>query len=347
MTLDHPLALLTLLVIPLAILFYRRAERRRMRYAIQYPNLGVLRTVSRGRPWRRYVAPVLFLVAIASLCVGLARPHVTSVVVKDHATVILVIDTSRSMEARDVKPTRLGAAQAAMRIFLTHVPKRLQIALIAFATGPLTAAPPTTDHQLVRRSLDSIGKYSGFGGTAIGDALAAAVDLGEQAIGQGARPLAAATRSAAQPADVHGLVSILFLSDGKQTVGELDPLDGAARARSAGIPVFAISLGKPNATVPRGSAFGFGGSGGGGPKFRGRIPVPPDPSTLRAVAISTGGEFFDARSAEALQSAYARIGSRVGRLRGRDEVTFGFLAGAVGFLLAAGLFSARWSPRFP
>jgi Ca-activated chloride channel family protein len=77
------------------------------------------------------------------------------------------------------------------------------------------------------------------------------------------------------------------------------------------------------------------------------VPVPPDPDTLRAIANRTGGEFFVARDAKSLQSAYAKLGSRMGRKPGRTEITYGFLAGAAGLLLVAGLLSARWSPRLP
>jgi Ca-activated chloride channel family protein len=75
--------------------------------------------------------------------------------------------------------------------------------------------------------------------------------------------------------------------------------------------------------------------------------VPPDPDTLRAIANRTGGEFFAARDAKSLRSAYAKLGARLGRKPGRSEITYGFLAGAAGLLLAAGLLSALWSPRLP
>jgi Ca-activated chloride channel family protein len=77
------------------------------------------------------------------------------------------------------------------------------------------------------------------------------------------------------------------------------------------------------------------------------VPVPPDPATLRAIADRTGGQFFAARDAKSLRSAYAHLGSRLGRKPGRSEITFGFLAVAAAFLIAAGLLSALWSPRLP
>jgi Ca-activated chloride channel family protein len=341
----RPLLLLTLLVIPLAVALYVLSERRRMKYAIRFTNLDVLAGVVGSRFRRRFVPLALFLLALAALCVGMARPQHTTLVPRDRATVILVLDVSRSMEAKDVKPTRIGAATAAVRTFLDRVPNRLQIGLIAFAGDPAVATPPTTDHDLVRKSLDTIEWFPSFGGTAIGDALAAAVKLGQQAVGGQNGSLASAV-AAAPDTQTKGLVSILFLSDGAQTRGDLEPLDGADRARAAGIPVYTVALGTPNGTL----TFGGGGGGGGpGPNPFGdrRVPVPPDPATLKAIADRTGGEFFAAQSAKSLQSAYSKLGSRLGRKPGKSEITYGFLAAAAVLLLAAGVLSALWSPRLP
>jgi Ca-activated chloride channel homolog len=345
-TFERPLLLLTLLVVPLAVALYALAERRRMRYAIRFTNLDVLAGVAGDRYRRRFVPLALFLLALAALCVGMARPRHTTLVPRDRATVILVIDVSRSMQAKDVKPSRIGAATAAVRTFLDRVPDRLQVGLIAFAGDPAVAAPPTRNHALVRKALDTIEWFPSFGGTAIGDALAAAVKLGQQAVSGGSGNLASSTTAAPQ---TRGLVSILFLSDGAQTRGELEPLAGADLAKAAGIPVYTVALGTPNGVLDFGSGGGVGGGGipGPGPFDGRRVPVPPDPETLRAIADRTGGEFFAAQSAKSLQAAYRKLGSRLGRKPGQSEITYGFLAGAAVLLLAAGLLSALWSPRLP
>jgi Ca-activated chloride channel family protein len=349
MSFDRPLLLLSLLAVPAALGLYVLSERRRMRYAVRFTNLDVLAAVAGGRAWRRYVPLAFFLLALASLCVGLARPHAQRLVPTDRAAVILVIDSSRSMQARDVPPTRLGAAQAAVRTFLERVPKRLRVGLIVFAGEPQVAAFPTTDRALVRNSLRANTGFPGFGGTAIGDALRAAVELAQQAL-TGDERLAAAITAAPPSRKTRGAVSILFLSDGKQTRGVLEPLAGAELAKTAGISVYTVALGTPNGTVTRrrdGFGGGFGGGGGGFGGSGTRVPVPPDPETLSAIAQTTGGEFFAARTAESLQAAYEKLGSRLGRKPGRTEVTYAFLAGAAGLLLAAGLLSALWSPRLP
>lgn len=355
MSFERPLFLLSLLLVGVAIAFWLVAERRRMRYAVRFTNLEVLASVADTRSWRRYVPPALFALALSALFVGLARPQVDRMMASERASVILVIDTSRSMQARDVRPTRLGAAQEALGLFLDSVPDRLRVGLIVFAGEAQVASPPTRDHDLVRQSVDSIGEFLIYGGTAIGDALAAAVELGKQSVnqpesdGQTAAPapstrILASWREAQSDSDSdskpESLVSILFLSDGAQTRGILEPLQGAALAKEAGFPVYTVALGTPEGAIRRGFGFGPGDPGT-------MIPVPPDPDTLRAIAETTGGEFSEARTAESLETAYQKLGSSLGREPGQSEITFILVALAALLLVAAGVLSAVWSPRLP
>jgi Ca-activated chloride channel family protein len=330
---DRPWALVALLALPLLVWLYVLAQRRRMRYSIRFTNLAVLAPLVQRRSWRRLVPAVLALLALAALTAATARPHVRGLVAHDRATVVLVLDVSGSMESKDVKPTRIGAAQDAIRRFLDKAPRRLRVGLIVFAGFPQVAAPPTTNHELVRQSLDSLGQYSSFGGTAIGDAIAEAVVLGRQTL--------AADEEAVEPDTARRLVSILFLSDGAQRQGVLQPLDGAGRAKAAGMPVYTIALGTPNGTITRNFSGPFGG---GGPRT---IAVPPDPETLKAIADTTGGEFFNATSSDALQSAYEKLGSKLGRKPADKEITYAFLAAAAALLTGAGVLSLLWSPRLP
>jgi Ca-activated chloride channel family protein len=349
MRFERPLLLLALLALAIAVaLAWWLLRRRRMRYAVRFTNLEVLAAVAGGGGWRRFVPPILFVAALASLCVAFARPHVDRLIPNDRAMVILVIDTSRSMQAKDVKPTRLAAAQEAIRNFLDRVPKKLRVGLIVFAGEAQVAAPPTGDHELVEQSIDEIGEFQTFGGTAIGDALAAAVELVQQSLPEVRQTIALR----AAPADeTKGLASILFLSDGAQTRGTLMPFEGADRAKAAGVPVYTVALGTPEGTVTGGFGFGPSGPPPGTPSgpFGGErtIPVPPDPETLRQIAETTGGKFTEARTADVLEQTYEELGSSLGRTPGETEVTFIFLLAAAGLLLGAGVLSALWSPRFP
>ena len=355
MNFGHPLLLLTLLLIPATLVAYRVfAARRRVRYAVRYTNVDVLASVlATGRPWRRWIATALFLFAVATLCVAVSRPHVHKLVTTENATVVLVLDVSGSMNAQDVKPTRLVAAQRALHIFLNKIPSRLKVGLILFAGEPEVAAPPTTDHALVSQAIDEAGEFNGFGGTAIGDAIAEAVQVGLKSVGltgtsssalQAQRSLAAyVTTKSAKPAST--LVSILFLSDGHQTRGFLPPLAGANKAKAAGIPVYTVALGTTGQTTMRGFP---GAAGGGNFSFGfGMRGLAPDPKTLHAIAVRTGGKFYQAKTAGAVAAAYSQLGSKAGRRSGNVEVTSWFLIGAALLLVGAGGLSTFWSPRLP
>jgi Ca-activated chloride channel family protein len=332
----HPLLLLAVAIPVVAAALYVLALRRAARYPVRFTNLDVLGQVAPRRgAWRGYVPPALFLLAVIALCAALARPHVKTLVPDERATVILVLDASRSMLARDVRPNRLVAAEVAARTFLDRVPPRLRVALVVFSGDVQVATPPTIDHELVRESIADVGNYSGYGGTAIGDAIARAVELGQESVAGDSRSLSSA---AARPAgDARGLVSIVFLSDGRQNRGLIPPLEGAARAKRAGIPVYTIALGTRAGALPSpqgGAGFGFG---------RGA----PDPETLRQIARITGGGFFHARTAGSVEAAYEKLGTRLGRKPGDTEITFAFLIAAGAALVLAGLLSAVWSPRLP
>jgi Ca-activated chloride channel homolog len=342
MSFQSPWLLVSLLVLVAAYGIWKLAERRRMRYAVRYPNVDVLATVVPERSRLRLVGPLLFALALALLLAGLARPHVERTFLKERATVILVVDTSRSMQAQD-----------AIRTFLDNVPGDLNVGLVVFAGEAQVATPPTKDHELVEEAVNEIDGFLIFGGTAIGDALETAVELGKQATDERVPGQEIAdevdlgpTRHFAQAVGCgdESPASILFLSDGAQTRGILQPFEGAALAQEACIPVFTIALGTPEGTIDRGA---FGSPFGTDPGAGNDIPVPPDPETLRQIAESTGGEFSEARDAGALERAYSKLSSQLGREPGESEITFLFLALAAVLLVVATAFSLLVSPRLP
>ncbi len=180
MSFQSPWMLLGLLVVAAFVGLWLWAERRRARYAVRYTNLDVLATVVSGRSWLRFVPAAILVLGLGALVVGLSRPHVERTLLREKATVILVVDTSRSMQAKDVEPTRLGAAQEALRTFLDQAPDDLRVGLVVFAGEAQVATPPTDDHELVEAAITDIDEFLVFGGTAIGDALQTAVLLGRQ-----------------------------------------------------------------------------------------------------------------------------------------------------------------------
>jgi Ca-activated chloride channel family protein len=327
-----PLALLALLLVPLAVLGYLALERRRARYAIHYTNIDVLASVAGGtRRWRALIPPVLALLALTFAVAALARPEVRVSVASEQASIALVLDVSGSMSAEDVKPTRLAAAQEAVRRFLDRLPAKYRVGLVTFSSEPFVASPLTHDRDLV---LEGLEYGTSFGqGTAIGDALARSVELLQPTAidGDGASSTAPPPPPTPQAPD-GPLSAILMLSDGAQTRGTLLPLEGADRARSYGIPIYTVALGTPNGVITRG---GFS------------RPVPPDPVTLRQIAQRTGGEFFATRDEAHLNAVYDDLASRLGQKKEWRELSFALLGVAALLALGAGALSLLWVQRLP
>ena len=315
-----PLLLLGLLLLAAVVTAYLYVGRRRNRYAVSFTNLDVLASVVEStRSWRRHVPLALFLLALTALLIGVAQPSMMRTVNQPVSTVILVIDTSGSMFAEDVQPTRLEAAQDVVRDFVLDLPERYRVGVVAFSGHSELVAPVTDEHEIAVEALDYLFPQRG---TAIGDALARAVDVGR-------------TATAGAPPEER-TITIVLLSDGTQTEGVLGPLQGAQRAKSFGIPVFTVALGTPEGVIER-TRWGESQI----------IPVPPDRITLRQIAAATGGKYFEADNADRLRESYERLGSLVSKVERRQEVTHFFVGAGAAFLLAAMVASALVLPRLP
>ena len=330
MSFEAPALLLGLLLVPLAAAGYWLLQRRRAAYAVRFTNLSVLAGVAGKRnTWRRHVPAALMLLALTALCVAFARPTITVKTPDERASVVLVVDVSGSMRATDVKPTRLAAAKRAMRSFLERSPDTLRIGVVAFSDEAQVVVSPTVDREALTQGIALLGP--GFG-TAIGDALARAVDLARTATAE----TGTTAPSPVKDEEGRSLASILLLSDGAQTRGLLSPGQGAQRAQTAGIPVFTIALGTDEGTIMAGP-----------PGQEQLIPVPPDRETLSAIAEYTGAESFDAQSADAVEKVYRGLGSRVGRQDRPREVTSAFVAAGALLLVGAVGAAIAGAPRLP
>ncbi len=308
MSFATPLNLLALLVLPLVGVLWLGARSRRRRFAVRHPGTTIVGAVAGVAPaWRRRIAPGLLLAAVATLALAFARPQATVAVPVERASVMLVTDQSGSMRADDVTPTRLGAAQGAARAFLDSAPKSLQIGVVSYADTVDGVLEPTEDRAAMSSAL---GALQAEGGTATGDALAAALDRLEARRGRDGDTAPAA---------------IVLLSDGKTTDGS-DPLVAADRARRLGIPVATVALGTPDGVL----------LGPGGQPFA----VPPDTATLKAIADRSGGQAYAVDDADQLDRVYEELGSRIGTRREERDVSSAFAGGALLLLVggaAAGL----------
>jgi Ca-activated chloride channel family protein len=306
-----PLFLIALVAIPLALLALWAARRRPARYVVRFPATATLAAVvgKTGRA-RRLIPPALLSLSLAGLVTALARPEATVAVPVEKASVMLVTDTSGSMNATDVSPSRLAAAQAAATRFLDRVPKSLQAGLVAYADGPNQVLRPTQDRDTVKSTLNAL---QADGGTATGDALESALTaLGKR--GKNSPPAA-----------------IVLLSDGASKTGK-DPAEVAREAKAAGVPIYTVALGTADGVVEAGGQL---------------LQVPPDPEALAQVAQLSGGRAFAAEDANALDQVYQTLGSRIGTKKEKKEVSAGFAAAGLLLLGGAAFTSLRWRGRLP
>ena len=312
MSFASPAFLAALALVPLALLAHSMSRRRARRYAVRYPGVSTLAPLlPRVSSWRRVVPLTLFLASLAVLALALARPHATVAVPKEQASIVLVTDVSRSMLAEDVDPSRLEAARAAAQRFLEELPQEARVGVVAFSTDPHTVEPPTDDRGKIEDLIDAL---SADGGTAAGDALAAALGLVDG------------------PAEDRPPAAILLLSDGETTTGR-DPLPVARQAGRQGIPIHTVALGTRTATIttPDGTL----------------IPVPPDPEAMRRIAELSGGRAFEVDDADELGGLYEELGSRVATEDEQREITGAFAAGGIVLLMAAAALGTRATARLP
>ena len=318
MSFDSPLWLLALLVLPLLLFAYVLRERARRNAAFWSSPALLPNLVEHAPGARRHLPLALFLVALAAMIFGVARPHATVTVRREEATVLLVIDVSRSMGANDVSPTRLRAAQTAALEFVDKVPEKFRIGVVSFSTRAQVAVAPTTDRQLIDAGIESL--HTGEG-TAIGDAVALAASLGPRQRIDGVVPP----------------TSILLISDGARDGGRRTPQAAARVASARHVPVYTILLGTPEGIVHHTLPGGYTET----------LRVPPSAQTLQLIARTSGGEFFAASNDKRLGDVYDRLRSRLGHKKQSREITDFFAGGSALLLLAGGGLSAFWFRRVP
>jgi Ca-activated chloride channel homolog len=314
MNFSSPLWLAGLALIPLALGLLALSRRRTRHYAVRFPAVSTLAVAAGSAPsWRRRIPAGLLLLALATLVVALARPHVSYRAAADQASTMLVTDHSGSMAASDVQPTRLAAAIDAANTFIDQLPSAVRVGAVAFSSSADAVQAPATNHSAARSIIDT---QSAGGATATGDALQLALQL-----------LHGGDRK-------HPPSAIVLLSDGAANAG----LDAAAVARQAGqerIPIYTVALGTPGGTLSNPDPLGP------------PLNVPPDPQLMQQIARVSGGRAFNAQSAGELSSIYRRLGSQLGSVTRSREVTSEFAIAGLVLLLLAAAGSARWAGRLP
>jgi Ca-activated chloride channel homolog len=317
-SLVEPLWLLALLALPLLALGLREWARDRRRAATAFADPALLRLTGGPRARRLGIlAGALALAAVGACAVALARPSVAGHASEERSALMIAIDTSQSMRADDIPPTRLDAGIEAARRLLDVAPAQAEIGLTAFANGATVLVAPTRERGPVRAALAQLSKRVQVG-TAIGDGVLASLGALRGAGVLDPPPASAATSAG----------RILLLTDGANTAG-IEPTVAGERARAARVPVYAVLLGHDP----------------------GRPGQPTPAEALSALASQTGGKYTTSATASELRRAFEDMGVSLRRVPRRRELTvlaaaaaLALLAGAAGAALLARRRAVRDAP---
>jgi Ca-activated chloride channel family protein len=300
-------------VLVAAVYVWRQLHRRA--YAMRFTNVDLLRTIApKGLGWRRHLAAGALLLSMLALATAMARPAVDTEEPLERATIMLAIDVSLSMEAKDVAPSRIEAAQEAAKKFVAELPPTHNLGLVSFSKAANVLVSPTKDRVAVIQAIDALTLAQA---TATGEAVFTCLEAIRLVPADGAE--------GAPPA------RIVLLSDGYRTSGR-SVEEAAAAAAAANVPVSTIAFGTDAGVV----------------EIEGRPQqVPVDRQALSQLAESTRGFFYEADSADELNRVYEDMGSSIGHRVTPREVTQWYAG--VGLLLAliASAMSLLWTSRLP
>ena len=348
-----PVFLLLLAALPLIVLFYVLALKRRRRFAVHYSSLSLIaQAMPGGIRWRRHLPFVLALLAIALLVLALSRPYADVTVASSRTTVILALDVSLSMCADDIDPNRLTVAQEAAVRFIEGQESDTRVGIVAFAGFAQLIVPPTTDRDAL---VEAVANLTTARRTAVGSAIVRSLDaLSEVNPAIAPVNVNVPAVSEAEPIPEESLQPdvIVLLTDGANTRG-VRPLDAARAARDRGVQVYTIGFGTASPAVLqctpeqlggeelpfRGG--GFGGFGGG--RISGNF-LSLDERTLSRVAEITEAEYYLAGSADELFEVFSEIPVQIEKKKVRMEVSAVLTAISAVLALCAGALALRWSP---
>ena len=272
------------LVLPLLLLWYF-FKRKQQTATLKISSIKGFKT---GKNWLAKLRPLLFilrLLAVSAIIVAIARPRFvdesTRVKTTKGIDIVMAIDVSASMLARDLKPDRLQALKLVAARFINSRPND-RIGLVEYAGESYTKTPLTSDKTVVLSSLNSI-EYNSIieGGTAIGMGLATAVNRLKESTAKSK--------------------VIILLTDGENNSGFIDPKIASELAVEFGIKVYTIGLGTNGMAS---SPIGIDQNG----RFRyGNQPVKIDEALLKEIAKTTGGNYFRATNNTKLNEIYEEI----------------------------------------
>lgn len=344
-----PELLWLLWAIPLQLLAYAWLLQRRKALPLRFSSVALVRqALGSTPPWRRHVPPALFLLAMALVLLATARPQAALPLPTHQATVMLAVDVSLSMRVDDVLPSRLVAAQQAAKAFVRQLPTDVRVGLVSFAGTAQVVHAPTRSREDALAAIDRLQLQPG---TAIGNGIAVAlselfpqdgIDVGELTFG----PTRPAHRPRNAPLDdvgdaprkaLHAVepgsdrsAAIVLLTDGRSTTG-LDPQKAAALAAERGVRIHTVGLGRTGLDADEVDTWSF--------------LLQLDEDTLKTVARTTRGDYFQASTLEGLLSTYEQLGARLQVETRPTELSSALTLGALLLFCAAAGLSLLWSRR--
>lgn len=326
--LAYPWVLVALALVP--ILVYSRVRWGERVPSLRYSDIGQLAELPRSL-WARlsWLPFALRIAAIALLVVALARPQRGArgeEIRAEGVDIMLVIDVSSSMLAEDFRPNnRLHVAKEVVSDFIERRDND-RLGMAVFARHAVTKTPLTLDHDILLTHLEDVEIGMVPDGTAIGNAIASSVNR-------------------LKDSDAQSRIMIL-LTDGENTAGEVDPITAAQLAKTFGIKVYSVGVGR-GGLVPypfRDPLYGT--------VYR-NVEIPIDEESLEEIATITGAQFFRARDAESLRKVYEEIDAlerteieQIQYVRYTELAPY-FMLAALGFLGVETLLARTRLARFP
>ncbi|TWO68118.1 VWA domain-containing protein [Caenimonas sedimenti] len=333
-----PAQLWFLVLLPVVAVLYVWLQGRRKRSALSYPQLALVRQALASTGWRRHVPPAFMLMAIATMILAGARPVVDMMVPTARKTIVLAMDVSGSMQATDVHPSRLAAAQAAAKEFISKLPEGVRVALVAYAGSAHLVQAPTRNRSQIVAAIDAFKLERA---TAIGNAIivslgaifpAEGIDVWNFGTNQGKRADLGDDDLLRRPVPVgsYDAAAIVLLSDGQNTSG-IDPIEAAKFAAERGVRVYTVGFGTHQGAVI--SAFGL------------NVRVQLDEEALKSVAGLTGATYHRAADQLELEAVYEALKAEITMERAEREITNLFANAATLLTLFALALSVLWFGR--
>ncbi len=320
MSVRYPVLLAVAVVVCLALLVAYRALYRTRARSLAAAGLAP----ARRRNVRQHVPPLLFLAALTLLLAGAARPEATVKIPRASGTVILAFDVSASMTATDASPSRLAAAQAAATSFVKAQPDSVDIGVVAFDQGALSAHTPSKNRD---DTINAINGLHAAGGTSLGQAILTSLST---ITGKTVNLPDANAGDAPPSLGYWGSATIVLLSDGEDTGGP-DALAAAQLAADAGVHVETLGFGTVDgATI---TVDGF------------QVATALDEDLLTQISQTTGGSYHRAGDGQALDQIYRSLALRMTARPEFVELTGAVVVAAVLLLTAGGILMITWYGR--